>query len=83
MKVEAPDAGKQIMKDLTKAMTELTVQLAAPQKTRRVIPTNRKNVWCSSCGENGHNSGECIRPCPVYFVDADGTRYYQAECEEE
>lgn len=83
VKVEAPDAGKQIMKDLTKAMTELTVQLAAPQKTRRVIPTNRKNVWCSSCGENGHNSGECTRPRPVHFVDADGTRYYQAECEEE
>lgn len=83
VKLEAPDTGKQIMKDLTKAMAELTVQLAAPQKTRRVIPTHRKNVWCSNCGENGHNNGECTRPRPVHLVDIDGTRYYQAECEEE
>jgi hypothetical protein len=83
VKVETPDTDKQVMKNLTKAVTELTVQLAAPQKTRRIIPTHRKNVWCSNCGENGHNNGECTKPRPVHYVDAEGAWYYPAEYEEE
>jgi hypothetical protein len=83
VKVETPDTSKQIMKDLTKAVAELTVRLAAPQKTRRTIPTFRKNVWCSNCGNSGHNSSECPHSKPVHYVDTDGTKYYPAEIEEE
>jgi hypothetical protein len=83
VKIEAPDTSKQVMKNLTKAVAELTVRLAAPQKTRRTIPTFRKNVWCSNCGENGHNSSECSHSKPVHYVDADGTKYYPEEIEEE
>jgi hypothetical protein len=83
VKVEAPESSNQVMKDLTKAVTELTVRLAAPHKNRKPIPTYRKNVWCSNCGDSGHNSSECTRPRPVHYVDADGTRYYRAESEEE
>ena len=44
----------------------------------RLLPTNRANVWCSKCGDNGHYASECYkRPQKqVHFVDPETGVYY-------
>jgi hypothetical protein len=43
-------------------LAEMQVQLADLQRPRRTTPTNRNNIWCGRCGEEGHYAHKCPLP---------------------
>ncbi|BBN20441.1 hypothetical protein MPTK1_Vg00010 [Marchantia polymorpha subsp. ruderalis] len=60
--------------------------MAANAAPRKVIPTNRPNVWCSRCKEHGHYPSECMQPAArrtVQFVDPETGVYYALPYEED
>ena len=84
VKVEDDDQ-KQIMKSIQESLEAIKVNLADNRKPRRIVPTNRANVWCTRCGENGHYTSECYKgpQKQVHFVDPKTGVYYTIPNEDE
>src|SRR5450759_4514732 len=47
---------KDEMQTIKAALEEVKVQMADIKKSRRPIPTNQTNVWCTRCKKEGHFS---------------------------
>jgi hypothetical protein len=61
VKVEVkPETEK--MNHLETELADMRVQLTDLRKPRRTNPTKQNNVWCGSCGEEGHFVHECPHP---------------------
>ena len=50
---------KDEMKTLKDAIEDVKVQMADIKKTRKPLPSNRTNVWCTRCKKEGHFSHDC------------------------
>ena len=79
------DDQKQIMKSIQESLEAIKVNLADNRKSRRIVPTSQTNMWCTSCGENGHYASECYKgpQKQVHFVNPETRVYYTIPNEDE
>ena len=74
-----------MMKNIYELLEAIKVNLVENLKPRRIVSTNRVNVWCPRCGEAGHFASEYSRPAQrrIHYVNSEEDVYYTILEEEE
>ena len=56
------EKSRKMMKSIQESLEAIKVNLAENWKPRKIVPTNRANVWCRRCGEPHHFVSKYNRP---------------------